>query len=618
MQQANLICLMRIKYPSAQQDLAGAAESNQLYQASCTTPPCGQSIPYLGKAQAALFSSYAQVTSSNDLTASAKRIAVDRCNNWKRQPPKFGKRLAHDPVQPPARRLIVISMEFFEVAPSHKSIVPGSRDDKHSYPVICLGGIYASGKTILGLPVERIAGLRAIDLQHGYPVLTGVADNGSFLTIHKAEFIKFPLTGELTEAKQCLQIMLKSKAMNERSYYTDSYTTQFSATVTDTHHDEQGCVVTLDRTYFYPTSGGQPFDTGVIDGIPVLDVMVRKEDGAILHVLDSAPKAKEVTAVVNWQRRFDHMQQHTGQHILSQAFIRTANAQTIGFHLSDETVTIDLDCETVDEATIDAAEKLANQIVWQNHPVVVRWATLQEAQSLPLRKIPANGGEKLRLVDILDFDLTACGGTHVARTGEVGLIKIIKKESRNKKARILFCCGQRALAHHRLLNEIVHQLSTQLTTGATDLTASIARMQENDKESRRHVKRLQGQLDEFEAHRLFDEGQKLDDVTLVIHVFENDAGRARGIASRLSKMGRTVALLASTGERCHLIFSRSADTPGDMKDLLQIALEQMGSGSGGGNESFAQGAAGAADVQTVERALGHAAEQLLLNIDPSE
>lgn len=357
---------------------------------------------------------------------------------------------------------------------------------------------------------------------------------------------------------------------------------------------------------------------GTINGIPVLDVTVRKEDGAILHFLENVPQTNDVTAVVNWERRFDHMQQHTGQHILSQAFIQTAGAQTIGFHLGDETITIDLDQETIDQALIDKAEKLANEIVWQNHPVVVRWATLQEAQSLPLRKIPANGNEKLRLIDILDFDLTACGGTHVSRTGEVGLIKIIKRESRNRKLRIHFYCGQRAVAHHHSLNEIVHQLSTQLTTGAAELAASIARLQENDKESRRKIKRLQSQLDDLEVERLFDEGQKIGDVTLIVHVFENDAGRARGIASRYTGRQAAVALLASTGDRTHLIFSRSADAPGNMKELLQIALQRLGSGSGGGSETFAQGAAAAADAQTVKRALEYAAEQLLLGIGNSE
>ena len=144
----------------------------------------------------------------------------------------------------------------------------------------------------------------------------------------------------------------------------------------------------LDHTYFYPTSGGQPNDRGTIDGIPVIDVNVRKEDGAILHTVESIPEKQEVTAVIDWNRRFDHMQQHSGQHILSQAFIQVAGAQTIGFHLSDDSVTIDLDKEDVNQIHITEAERLANEIVWQNRPIVVRWATRQEAQNLPLRKIP--------------------------------------------------------------------------------------------------------------------------------------------------------------------------------------------------------------------------------------
>ncbi|MEJ2753492.1 MAG: alanyl-tRNA editing protein, partial [Chloroflexota bacterium] len=206
--------------------------------------------------------------------------------------------------------------------------------------------------------------------------------------------------------------MLKSRIMGERSYYTDSYTSEFPARVVETQQTEGAFAVVLDRSYFYPTSGGQPNDTGTIDGIPVIDVQVRKEDGAILHMVESLPQSEEVTAAIDWRRRFDHMQQHTGQHILSQAFIQTHGAQTIGFHLSDETATIDLDVNKIDQEAINKAEDLANRVVWQNRPVVVRWATRQEAERLPLRKIPENGGEKLRLIDIVNFDLTACGGTH--------------------------------------------------------------------------------------------------------------------------------------------------------------------------------------------------------------
>jgi len=409
--------------------------------------------------------------------------------------------------------------------------------------------------------------------------------------------------------------MLKSRVMGERLYYTDSYTSEFPARVVETQQTEGAFAVVLDRSYFYPTSGGQPYDTGNIEGIPVIDVQVRKEDGAILHVVESLPQREEVTAAIDWRRRFDHMQQHTGQHILSQAFMQTLAAQTIGFHLSDVTATIDLDVNKIDQGAIEKAEDLANQVVWQNRPVVVRWATRQEAELLPLRKIPENGGEKLRLIDIVDFDLTACGGTHVARTGEVGLIKVIKTETRNKKVRIHFCCGGRALQQYRLANDVVQALSSQLTTGATELSASVNKIQESEKEARRTVKRLQNQLSEIEAQQLLKSGRETGKATVIVHVLEGEADRVRGLASRLVQNDKTIALLASTGERTQIVFGRADDAPGNMKELLQAACEQLGAGSGGGGDKFAQGTAPAADLESVQQALEDVAKQLVEKID---
>lgn len=404
--------------------------------------------------------------------------------------------------------------------------------------------------------------------------------------------------------------------MSIRCYYTDSYTTEFSAVITEVLQNESGNFVILDKTFFYPTSGGQPFDTGTINDIPITNVTVRNRDGAVLHAVETIPQTEQVSAVINWERRFDHMQQHTGQHILSQAFIRLAGAQTVGFHLSDDSVTIDLDQGQLDQTLIDEVEDLANEIVWQNRPVIVRWATYEEAQSLPLRKIPQMDGEKMRLIDILEFDLTACGGTHVARTGEVGLIKIRKKESRNKKIRVHFSCGQRALRHYRFIDGVVNDLTTQLTTGATELSASVTKLQENEKESRRLLKGFQDQLDGLEAQELIQDGRKIDDITLIVHVFKNEPNsKLRSIARHLNKEEKVIALLGSTGERTNLLFTRPTDGPGLMNELLQTALKQLGAGSGGGKAEFAQGSTPIGDVKAVQLAIENAAKQLLEEIE---
>ena len=192
--------------------------------------------------------------------------------------------------------------------------------------------------------------------------------------------------------------------MTKKLYHENQYLREFSSTVRQIIEAEERARVVLTETLFYPRSGGQPHDTGTLNDIPVLDVY-QDASQQVVHLLAETLAGNRVEGRINWARRFDHMQQHTGQHILSQAFIQSAGAQTVGFHLSDETATIDLDQKQIDQEQLDEAEKLANEIVWQNRPVVVRWATRSEAEALPLRKIPANGDEKLRLIDILDFDI---------------------------------------------------------------------------------------------------------------------------------------------------------------------------------------------------------------------
>ncbi|MEP6985437.1 MAG: alanyl-tRNA editing protein, partial [Chloroflexota bacterium] len=222
--------------------------------------------------------------------------------------------------------------------------------------------------------------------------------------------------------------------MTDRLYYSDSYATRFEATVLEeTTHDSK-CALVLDQTYFYPSSGGQPNDIGTINGLPVVDVVVRDEDAALLHIIDvPAPSllGQTVACEVDWARRFDHMQQHTGQHILTQAFIQTAEAKTVSFHLSRESVTIDLDVNGLSDGQVDAAEKLANEVIQADKAVTATIRQIDDQDGVRMRKMPKHiVTDGLRVVEIEGFDVTACGGTHVARTGEIGLIKIIKLEKR--------------------------------------------------------------------------------------------------------------------------------------------------------------------------------------------
>ncbi|MCI0396910.1 MAG: alanyl-tRNA editing protein, partial [Chloroflexi bacterium] len=287
--------------------------------------------------------------------------------------------------------------------------------------------------------------------------------------------------------------------MTERLYYNDAYTTRFQAHVVERLTHQGRPAVVLDQTYFYPTSGGQPFDQGHLGGTPVIDVFVRDSDQAVIHVLGGEVWVDEIAAEVAWARRFDHMQQHTGQHILSQAFIQAAGAETVSFHLGDESCTVDLHVNQLAAAQIEQAELLANQIIWENRPVRATMVSQEQAARLPLRKVPPLEGDKLRVVEIKNFDLTACGGTHVSHTGEIGMIKIVKLERRGAELRVEFKCGQRALHDYRLKNSIINRLAAELTTGYLELEPTVTRMRDELKELRRVLKQQQTQLLSLEA-----------------------------------------------------------------------------------------------------------------------
>jgi alanyl-tRNA synthetase len=400
--------------------------------------------------------------------------------------------------------------------------------------------------------------------------------------------------------------------MTERLYYTDAYTSSFKAHIVERFEMDNRIAVVLDQTCFYPTSGGQPADVGYLNGTAVLDVLVREPDGAVVHIIDGEIWSNEVSGEVNWERRFDHMQQHTGQHILSQAFLQVADAETVGFHLGSESVTIDLPAPKLSGPQIEQAETLANQVVWQNRPVSATFATPEQvAAGLPLRKPPAVEGT-IRLVAIDQFDLSACGGTHVSRTGEVGLIKIVKLDRRGELVRVDFRCGQRALLDYRQKNSVTNRLAAQLTTGIRELEPSVSRLQEELKAARRLVKQQQVDLLQLEATHLLEKGTVRGNVTIVNRLFTGrETADIRILANLLARQPRVIALLAVLGNNVQLIFSRSEDAPGDMNQLIKPALQLLGSAGGGGTAAFAQGGGPATESQRVQAALARA-ERLLL------
>ncbi len=290
--------------------------------------------------------------------------------------------------------------------------------------------------------------------------------------------------------------------MTERLYYTDPYRRTFEATIQRVEPREGRLIVVLDRTAFYPTSGGQPFDTGVLGPWRVVDV-ADEDDGTISHVAERTGDAADaapgdlVEGVIDWPRRFDHMQQHTGQHVLSAAFARVFDVRTVSFHLGAQASTIDLARELT-AAQIAQAEEEANRIVWEDRAVSIRFASSEDAARLPLRKEPVRGGT-LRLIDVADWDLSACGGTHVASTGAIGAIAVIKSERFKGGQRIEFVCGGRALRQFQSMRDTLAASVRLLSVLPAELPDAIERLQGELKDQKRAAAAVQAELAAYRA-----------------------------------------------------------------------------------------------------------------------
>jgi alanyl-tRNA synthetase len=374
--------------------------------------------------------------------------------------------------------------------------------------------------------------------------------------------------------------------MTERLYYHDSYLREFEARVVETTTHEGRTALVLDRTAFYPTSGGQPFDLGSLSGVKVLDV-VDADEGRILHVVDRAPDGSRISGTIDWTRRFDHMQQHTGQHVLSAAFDRFLSARTESFHLGADYSTIDLARE-LSAAEIARGEDEANRVVWEDRPVGIRFAGPDEIAKLPLRKEPKREGT-LRLIDVQDFDLSACGGTHVARTGAVGLIAVAATERFRGGSRITFLCGGRALAGYRSLRDAVAGSVRALSVLPGELPLAIERLQADGKELRKQIKEFQSKLAVQEADALADAAVHAGGTRLVAASLAGwDAAGLKLVAARIVERPGYVAVLVGEPAPAAIVVARSAGLPHDAGALLRQLVDRHG-GKGGGRPEMAQG-----------------------------
>jgi alanyl-tRNA synthetase len=392
----------------------------------------------------------------------------------------------------------------------------------------------------------------------------------------------------------------------------DSHLTDFEARVTGVTERVSGWVaVTLDRTAFYPTGGGQPSDTGTLNETRVVECLETEEAG-VLHVLQgrALEVGAQVVGRVDWPRRLDHLQQHTGQHILSQAFISLFNAETRGFRMLEQYSEIDVALDAPTEEKLEQALELANRIIWEDRALHIRQVTKEEAAELPLRKDSAREGE-LRLIEIEGFDLTPCGGTHAGRTGEVGLIAIRSFERAKGLTRIDFVAGGRALADYQRANRTARSCAAMFSAGRDEAPALVVRALEENKQLARRIRALEEITARVEAEELLSEAILLRDGTkLCARVFEErDAESLKRVAQALISHPATIALLGSREQdAARLVFARSVEASGDMNALLREACQLL-DGRGGGRPDMAQG--GGREAGKLNEAIAAATRRLL-------
>jgi alanyl-tRNA synthetase len=375
--------------------------------------------------------------------------------------------------------------------------------------------------------------------------------------------------------------------MTDRLYYTDAYLCEFDADVTACVPSGDRFAVTLSATAFYPASGGQPHDLGRLGDRAVVDV-VDEDDGRLSHLLDGPlDVGTRVRGAVDWTRRFDHMQQHTGQHVLSAAFEAVCQARTESFHLGTTSATIDL-ARLVSPQQIGAAEDDANRVVWQDREVRVRFVGADEAATLPLRKESGRTGT-LRLIEVTDYDLSACGGTHVARTGGIGLISVTGWEKFKGGTRVEFRCGGRALTQLREWRDALAVTNRALSVSAAELAPAIERLRGENKSLARSVRALQEQLAGHVAAELVVAGTRASGRVVVAQALDGwDAGGLKAIAAAVAATPGGCAAVISASQPVLVVIARASDVPVDAAAVLKALIARFG-GKGGGKPDLAQG-----------------------------
>ncbi len=373
---------------------------------------------------------------------------------------------------------------------------------------------------------------------------------------------------------------MNENARTKRLYYDDPYLLEFEAEVIETMEYEGKPAVILDRTAFYPESGGQPWDTGSLGGAAVLQVIDREEEGDIIHVLDKAVGAGPVKGRIDLPRRFDHMQQHTGQHILSQAFYETLKGETRSFHLGPEVSTLEIGLGSISDSDLQRVEERANRAVWEDLEVKSYFVPEERIAEVPLRRAPKKHG-LLRVIEVAGFDYSACGGTHCRRSGEVGLIKVTGSERIRGNLRFEFVCGGRALADYALKNSEMKKIAGLFSSSAAEAFGFVEKLSGDLRLMKKRMKDLAERLAAFEAAEIMGKAAGARVLTGLLE--GRSPEEARLLALNLSRLGPVYAAYGTiNGGQGHLVCARHASLKADLRKLAEAVGAEVPVKGGGG------------------------------------
>jgi alanyl-tRNA synthetase len=368
----------------------------------------------------------------------------------------------------------------------------------------------------------------------------------------------------------------------KKLYFDDPYQVEFNSKVLKkiSRHDKPAVI--LEQTCFYPESGGQPADKGSINGIEVTDVI--EEDGNIIHLLDRKVESDVIQGKLDWEIRFDHMQQHAGQHVLSQSFYELTRGETLSFHMGEENSTVEIDVHKISEREVAEVEKLANSIVFQNKEIKSYFVSEDQIVDVPLRGLPKKSG-RIRVVEVSGFDYTACGGTHPQRTGEIGMIKILKLERIRNNIKFEFLCGKRALRDYIAKNIILNQVAVKFSVNHQELPLAAEKLFSDFQTLKKTNKKTQRRISRIEAREIIQEAKD----HFIHNIFtDKTTEELRFLALNIIETpGLVVFLGLKKVKKVHVVLARSNDFDIDMRELVPIVAEQI-KGKGGGRPVFVE------------------------------